>query len=77
MAGHGIEVYSQGVIADGHACYWEPVNALFAEFIPAFRANRDAAVEKRTQEIASTPIDDEAWADELRRRARLDRSFAA
>jgi hypothetical protein len=33
------------------------------------RARYDAATKKREQEILATPIDDQAWAEELKRRA--------
>lgn len=49
------------------------VNAILGPIQARYDAAKEAATEKRKQEILATPIDDQAWDKELKRRASIER----
>jgi len=50
------------------------IATLFDPVLVRYEAAKEAAEEKRRQEILATPIDDAAWERELQRRANLERN---
>jgi hypothetical protein len=63
-------------IAHSELPSWMPKDSeaakVFQPILDRYKAAHEAGMEKRTQEILATPIDDQAWEAELKKRARCE-----